>query len=42
MICVTKILEVKMPAYTSLISDVHKFYGVIGTKRNFIAHAFAI
>ena len=27
-ICITKKLEVKMPAYTSFISDVHKSYRV--------------
>ena len=61
-ICVTKKLEVKMSAYTSFISDVHKSYRVekivlhhlifllikiskcmlIGSKRNFISHPFAI
>ena len=28
MICIAKKLEVKMPAYTSFISDVHKSYRV--------------
>ena len=55
-ICITKKLEVKMPAYTSFISDVEKIVlhhlifllikiskcMLIGSKRNFISHAFAI
>ena len=45
-ICITKKLEVKIPAYTGFIFDVHKSYHVeklvlvfIGSKRNFITAA---